>query len=102
MDMRQWFKGKNGMMVHWGLYSLLGGEYRGRRVENYAEWIQSYMPIPNAEYEQLAGIFNPNFTVFNQWLCRCNAVEYKTFNCFCCCNLCCRNFVYKLTISKCF
>ena len=42
MDNRTWFKqAQYGMMAHWGLYSLLAGEYRGRRVKNYAEWIQS-------------------------------------------------------------
>ena len=31
MDMKQWFKeAQYGMMVHWGLYSLLGGEYKDR------------------------------------------------------------------------
>ena len=60
MDNIKWFKeAKYGMMAHWGLYSLLGGEYKGRRVQDYAEWIQSYMPIPNNEYEQLAASFNP-------------------------------------------
>ena len=29
MDMRKWFKeAQYGMMAHWGLYSLLGGEWR--------------------------------------------------------------------------
>lgn len=56
----KWFKEAGyGMMIHWGLYSLLGGEYKGRRVRDYAEWIQSYFQIPNAEYEKLAGAFNP-------------------------------------------
>ena len=69
MNNREWFRqAKYGMMAHWGLYSLLGGEYRGRRVENYAEWIQSFMPIPNAEYEQLAGIFNPVYFDAEEWI----------------------------------
>ena len=56
----EWFKqAKYGMMLHWGLYSLLGGEYRGQHVRDYAEWIQSYFQIPNAEYEKLAAAFNP-------------------------------------------
>ena len=61
MDNKQWFKqAKYGMMAHWGLYSLLAGEYKGVRVPgDYAEWIQNKMRIPNAEYEQLAKIFNP-------------------------------------------
>ena len=56
----EWFKqAKYGMMLHWGLYTLLGGEYKGRHVRDYAEWIQSYFQIPNAEYEKLASAFNP-------------------------------------------
>jgi len=68
VDMRQWFKGKNGMMVHWGLYSLLGGEYRGQRSRNYAEWIQSCFAIPNAEYGKLASIFNPVYFDAGEWI----------------------------------
>ena len=35
MDNRKWFKEAGyGMMVHWGLYSLLAGEYRGRPVRD--------------------------------------------------------------------
>ena len=60
MDNIKWFKeAKYGMMAHWGLYSLLGGEYRDKRVRDYAEWIQSYAAIPNSEYELLARSFNP-------------------------------------------
>ncbi|BDR57471.1 alpha-L-fucosidase [Xylocopilactobacillus apis] len=47
------------MMIHWGLYSLLAGEYKGKSAGNYAEWIQSRLQIPNAEYEKLTSIFNP-------------------------------------------
>lgn len=60
MDNRTWFKqAKYGMMCHFGLYSLLEGEYKGRRTNTYAEWAQSYFAIPNKEYSQLASIFNP-------------------------------------------
>ena len=82
MDNKEWFRSaKYGMMAHWGLYSLLGGEYRGRRVENYAEWIQSYMPIPNAEYEKLAGIFNPVYFDADEWirLARDSGMKYFVF-----------------------
>lgn len=54
MDMRKWFKeAQYGMMIHWGLYSLLGGEWRGKRSGNYAEWIQTKLRIPQADYDQL-------------------------------------------------
>ncbi len=58
-----WFKeAKYGMMIHWGLYSLLGGEYGGKKINGrYAEWIQSNLAIPIAEYEKLAKAFNPVF-----------------------------------------
>lgn len=68
MMMREWFKGKNGMMVHWGLYSLLAGEYRGMRSDAYAEWIQSYHRIPNAEYSRLANAFNPIYFDAEEWV----------------------------------
>jgi len=69
MSNREWFKTAGyGMMAHWGLYSLLGGEWRGRRVNDYAEWIQSFMPIPNAEYESLAKVFNPIYFNADEWI----------------------------------
>lgn len=69
MDNIKWFKeAKYGMMAHWGLYSLLAGEYKGRRVQSYAEWIQCYMPIPNDEYEQLAASFNPIYFNADEWI----------------------------------
>lgn len=69
MDNRTWFKqAKYGMMVHFGLYSMLGGEYRGQRVKTYAEWIQSHFAIPSAEYENLAKAFNPVYFNADEWI----------------------------------
>ena len=70
MDMREWFKqAQYGMMVHWGLYSLLAGEYNGKYcTTNYSEWIQANMSIPNAEYEKLAKAFNPVFFNAEEWV----------------------------------
>lgn len=60
MTNAQWFRqAKYGMMLHWGLYTLPGGEYRGEKVRDYAEWIQSYFRIPVSEYEKLAKAFFP-------------------------------------------
>lgn len=60
MEKYQWFKeAKFGMMIHFGLYSLLGGVYYEQKSGNYAEWIQSYFQISNAEYEKLTQAFNP-------------------------------------------
>ena len=69
MDNREWFaKAQYGIMAHWGLYSLLGGEYRGRRVNDYAEWIQSFMAIQNEEYGALAKNFNPVYFDADEWI----------------------------------
>ena len=66
--MREWFKGRNGMMIHWGLYSLLAGEYKGQRSSSYAEWIQSRLRIPNDEYARLASVFNPIYFSADEWV----------------------------------
>jgi alpha-L-fucosidase len=57
---QQWFKdGKFGLFIHWGLYSILAGEYQGRKTEHIAEWIMNHLDIPVKEYEKLAARFNP-------------------------------------------
>ena len=68
-DNKTWFKEAGyGMMVHWGLYSVLGGQYRGKIARPYAEWIQSQFAIPKAEYEQLAKVFNPICFQAEHWV----------------------------------
>ena len=71
MNNREWFKSaKYGMMVHFGLYSMLGGEYRGQRTPYYAEWAQSYFGIPTEEYSALAKCFNPVYFKDNRFFTR--------------------------------
>lgn len=68
-DNHEWFKqAKYGMMVHWGLYSLLAGEYRGQRTPSYAEWVQSHFGIKRDEYEHLAEAFNPLYFNAEEWV----------------------------------
>ena len=60
MDNKQWFrKAGYGMMIHWGLYALVGGEWRGKRMDYIGEWSQSYFRIPNETYGKLTSAFNP-------------------------------------------
>lgn len=69
MDMHKWFKeAQYGMMVHWGLYSLLAGEWRGKRSGSYAEWTQTRLRIPNADYERLASAFQPVYFDAEEWV----------------------------------
>ncbi len=56
----QWQSRKYGMFIHFGLFSELGGVWQGKQYSgNYSEQIQSDAHIPKAEYEALAGSFNP-------------------------------------------
>ncbi len=55
--MAWWREARFGMFIHWGLYSILGGEWGGRT--DYAEWIRNNAHIPLSEYDTLVGRFNP-------------------------------------------
>lgn len=69
MTNREWFKqAQFGMMIHWGLYSLPAGEWKGRRMEDIGEWAQQYFRIPNAEYARLASAFNPILFSADEWV----------------------------------
>ncbi len=69
MTNKEWFKeAKFGMMIHFGLYSLLAGEWKGQRMDMIAEWAQSCFQIPIKEYEKLAGIFNPIYFDAEEWI----------------------------------
>ncbi len=57
---QKWFKeAKYGLFIHFGLYSILEGEYKGRITPTIAEWIMNTLDIPVEEYEPLATEFNP-------------------------------------------
>lgn len=57
----QWFTdAKYGMFIHFGLYSQLGGEWNGKIIDGYAEWIQAKADIPAQEYTMLVTTFNPS------------------------------------------
>jgi alpha-L-fucosidase len=69
MTNREWFKAaKFGMMIHWGLYALPAGEWKGGRMEDIGEWAQQYFRIPNAEYGRLAEAFNPILFDAEEWV----------------------------------
>src|SRR5438046_6936746 len=56
----QWFReAKFGLFIHWGLYAIPAGEWKGQPVAGIGEWIMNRAKIPVKEYEQLAAQFNP-------------------------------------------
>ncbi|MEG0692964.1 MAG: alpha-L-fucosidase [Oscillospiraceae bacterium] len=57
---QEWFKeAKYGLFIHWGLFSILGGEYEGKRTNSIAEWIMHDFSIAPEDYRKLATQFNP-------------------------------------------
>ncbi len=57
---QQWQSRKYGMFIHFGLFSELGGVWKGKQYSgNYSEQIESDAHIPKAEYEAMAASFNP-------------------------------------------
>jgi alpha-L-fucosidase len=56
----EWFRAARfGMFIHWGLYAIPAGQWRGQPVAGIGEWIMYRARIPLADYRQLAGQFNP-------------------------------------------
>jgi len=56
----KWFReARFGLMIHWGLYSVPAGEWKGKLIPGLGEWIMNRARIPISEYEQLAPQFNP-------------------------------------------
>lgn len=59
-DSHWWLDAKFGLFIHWGLYAIPAGEWKGTRTRNIAEWIMHDLKIPKEEYEPLAGSFHPS------------------------------------------
>src|SRR2546425_5742375 len=56
----QWFReAKFGLFIHWGLYAIPAGEWKGKPIPGIGEWIMNRAQIPVKEYEKLAAQFNP-------------------------------------------
>ena len=57
--MKWWKEARFGMFIHWGIYSVPAGFYKGEAQTNSAEWIMNKGKIPIAEYDKFANEFNP-------------------------------------------
>ncbi len=56
------------MFIHWGLYSELGGQWKGNTYYGISEWIMNRARIPVSEYERVAGRFNPVEFNASEWV----------------------------------
>ena len=57
--LRWWREARFGLFIHWGLYAIPAGVWRGERVPGIGEWLMFSRKIPVAEYERLAARFHP-------------------------------------------
>jgi alpha-L-fucosidase len=57
--MEWWREARFGMFIHWGLYAIPAGEWKGRKIRGPGEWIQNNGEIPLEEYQTLQKEFNP-------------------------------------------
>ncbi len=66
--MAWWDDAKFGMFIHWGLYAVPAGEYKGEKIEGIGEWIMNSLRIPISEYEEFAPQFNPVKFDADEWV----------------------------------
>ena len=65
--MAWWRDARFGMFIHFGLYSTLGGEWKGAATGSH-EWIRNNAKIPHEEYVPLVGQFNPTGFDADAWV----------------------------------
>ena len=62
-----WFReARFGLFIHWGLYSVPAGEYKGKNT--YGEWFLEETKMPVSQYEKYAREFNPVKFEAKQWV----------------------------------
>ena len=57
--MKWWREARFGMFIHWGVYAVPAGTYKGQKINRIGEWIMNRGKIPVAEYQEFAKQFNP-------------------------------------------
>jgi len=64
--MEWWRDARFGLFIHWGLYAIPAGEWKGRM--EYGEWIRHSAEIPIEEYNKFVGEFNPVKFDAREWV----------------------------------
>lgn len=65
---RWWSDAKFGMFIHWGIYSLPGGEWKGKEVKGYGEHLMRKEKIFRQDYLDIAKQFNPVKFNAEEWV----------------------------------
>lgn len=63
-----WRDARFGMFIHWGVYAVPAGTYKGERINGGGEWIMNTAHIPVSEYEKFALQFNPIGFRADEWV----------------------------------
>lgn len=58
-EMQRWREHGLGQFIHWGVYSIPGGQWNGKTSTYAAEWFRSSGLITREEYDNLYKQFNP-------------------------------------------
>ena len=66
--MSWWREAKFGMFIHWGVYAVPAGVYKGKKVDRTGEWIMQHEQIPVAEYREYARQFIPTYYDPEAWV----------------------------------
>ncbi len=66
--MAWWRQARFGMFIHWGLYAVPAGVWKGKQIGGIGEWIMNRARIPVGEYEKLVPQFNPVKFDAKQWV----------------------------------
>src|SRR5258705_706077 len=66
--MKWWREARFGMFIHWGVYSVPAGTYKGHKITRIDEWIMTRGKIPVADYQAFAKEFNPVKFNADEWV----------------------------------
>jgi alpha-L-fucosidase len=66
-DMARWRNHRLGVIIHYGLYSQVGGAWNGTNYRSAAEFIKTAAKVPSEDYDQLLKTFNPDRNTPKNW-----------------------------------